>query len=152
MRVAVFHNLPSGGAKRALYGFVKYLTGFGHSVDVHLPDTADEEYLPLAPVADKCFVYAVKRTLRGVITSAVRYIPSVQYSLSDLERVHERIAVAINADRYDIVLVEQDQYAGSPFLLRFLDLPAVYYCQQPVRLAQGILEKLAPHRRSSLLR
>jgi hypothetical protein len=26
MKIAVFHNLPSGGAKRALYGYLDYLT------------------------------------------------------------------------------------------------------------------------------
>ena len=36
MKIAVFHNLPSGGAKRALYGNIKYLTK-DHEVDVFIP-------------------------------------------------------------------------------------------------------------------
>lgn len=51
MMIAVFHNLPSGGAKRALYSFVKYLENVGNQVDVHVPSNADEHYLPLKDVA-----------------------------------------------------------------------------------------------------
>jgi len=47
MKIAVFHNLPSGGAKRALYSFVKYLTKSGHLVDVFVPSTADETFFTI---------------------------------------------------------------------------------------------------------
>ena len=50
MRVAIFHDLPSGGAKRALYTFVKFLTKSGHTVEVFVPSSADESYLPLKDV------------------------------------------------------------------------------------------------------
>ena len=43
MKIAVFHNLPSGGAKRALYGYVEYLMKMNHQVDVFVPSTANEE-------------------------------------------------------------------------------------------------------------
>jgi hypothetical protein len=51
MKVVVFHNLPSGGAKRALYSFVKYLENVGNQAGVHGPSNADEHYLPLKDVA-----------------------------------------------------------------------------------------------------
>jgi hypothetical protein len=51
VRIAVFHNLPSGGAKRALYSFVKCLKNVGNQVDIHVPSTADERYLPLKDFA-----------------------------------------------------------------------------------------------------
>src|SRR6266852_2005978 len=47
MRIAVWHNLPSGGGKRALYDHVRGLVARGHSVEVWCPPTADREYLPL---------------------------------------------------------------------------------------------------------
>ena len=46
MKIAVFHNLPSGGTKRALCSFVKYLKNVGNQVDIHVPSTADEHHLP----------------------------------------------------------------------------------------------------------
>src|SRR5216684_1667876 len=47
MKIAVWHNLPSGGGKRALYDQVRALIARGHTVETWCPDTADREYLPL---------------------------------------------------------------------------------------------------------
>ena len=48
MRIAVWHNLPSGGGKRALYYHVRGLVERGHSVEAWCPSTSDRNYLPLS--------------------------------------------------------------------------------------------------------
>ena len=48
MRIAVWHNLPSGGGKRALYYHVRGLVEKGHSVEAWCPSTSDRNYLPLS--------------------------------------------------------------------------------------------------------
>src|SRR5437773_10631232 len=48
MRIAVWHNLPSGGGKRALYYHVRGLIERGHSVEAWCPSTSDRNYLPLS--------------------------------------------------------------------------------------------------------
>src|SRR6266478_2732631 len=47
MRIAVWHNLPSGGGKRALFHQVKGLVKRGHAVKIWCPPTADLGFLPL---------------------------------------------------------------------------------------------------------
>lgn len=47
MRVAVWHNLPSGGGRRVLHDHVTALAGRGHAVEVRCPPTADRRYWPL---------------------------------------------------------------------------------------------------------
>src|SRR5216683_2521051 len=47
MKIAVWHNLPSGGGKRALYDHVRGLVARGHSVEVWCPPTASRTFLPL---------------------------------------------------------------------------------------------------------
>src|SRR5229473_8596052 len=47
MKIAVWHNLPSGGGKRALYYHVRGLVERGHTVESWCPPTADVSYLPL---------------------------------------------------------------------------------------------------------
>ena len=117
MKIAVFHNLPSGGAKRVLYGFVNYLTKSGHLVDVFVPSTANENFLPLKEVVNKVNVFSVKKTFSGLIYSTFRYIPPIKMSISlrDLEKTEKEIAYAINRQDYDVVFSEQDQYTLSPF-------------------------------------
>ena len=80
IKIAVFHNLPSGGAKRALYGFIKYLDTAGYVVDVYIPDTANETFLPLKDIASELKVFPIKKGfLRSFIHSK---IPSIIKSVS----------------------------------------------------------------------
>ena len=146
MKVAVFHNLPSGGAKRALHGFVKHFAQAGWVVDVFIPSTADEGFLSLKTWARTVRVFPVQPTLGGAFTSTIRHLPplgSYRYPLADLERTQKRMAAAIDGGEYDIALIEQDRYTMSPFLLKFLDTPHIYYCQQPCRFNEAILRTLS---------
>lgn len=144
MKLAVFHNLGSGGAKRALYGLVKYLAGSGHVVEVFVPTTANEDFLPLREVVHGVRVFPVRTTLGGIISSSAKYLPPVSgsCSLTDLERSHKTIARVINEGDYAAVFVEQDRFTVSPFILRFLTKPSVLYCQQPSRRGEAIWQTL----------
>jgi glycosyltransferase involved in cell wall biosynthesis len=51
VRIAVWHNLPSGGGKRALYYHVRGLVERGHHVEIWCPQTANREYLALGEFA-----------------------------------------------------------------------------------------------------
>ncbi|WP_200956739.1 hypothetical protein [Thermococcus barophilus] len=146
MKIAVFHNLPSGGAKRALYGFVRYLVSTGNSVDVFIPSTANEEFLPLKDIANNVYVFPVKNTILGMIYSTFQYVPPVRISLVDLEKTEKKIAHIINRRDYDVVLSEQDQFTMSPFFLKYIKKPTVYYCQQPSRHHEAILQRLSQKR------
>ena len=149
MKIAVFHNLPSGGAKRALYGFVKYLTKSGHFVDVFIPSTANEIFLPLKKIVNKVNVFPMKKTFGGLVYSTFRYIPPIRMSicLRDLEKTEKTIADIINNMDYNIVFSEQDQYTMSPFFLKYIKKPTVYSCQQPSRCDEAILQNISQKRK-----
>ena len=143
MKIAVFHNLPSGGAKRALYGIVKYLTIASCDVDVFVPSSADETFLPTKQLTKNTTILPVRKTVTGFIKSMVYYILPVRISLADLEETQKKLATIINHGQYDVVFVEQDQYTMSPFILKYLDKPHVYYCPQPRRSNEAILVQLS---------
>jgi hypothetical protein len=143
MKIAVFHNLLSGGAKRALYNNVDYLTG-NHQIDVYIPSTAEENYLPLKYVADNLYSFKVNNSAFGYLYSIIKHFPS-KISLYDLEKAHKNIAETINRQDYDVILCEQDKYTMAPFLLKYIKKPHVYYCQQPLlsqkEISQFLYEK-----------
>ena len=144
MKVAIFHNLPSGGAKRALWGNVRHLSAAGCSIDVFVPSTADEDFLPLRQFANSVNVMPVHPTPFGLAKSAIKHLfPRGWLSLADLEETQKRIADIINKGEYDIAFVEQDRYTMSPFILKYLTLPHVYYCQQPRRSNEAIQKALS---------
>ena len=148
MKIAVFHNLPSGGAKRALHGLINYLTKSGHLVDVFVPSTANENFFPLKEIVNKVNVFSVKKTFSGLIYSTFRYIPPIRIpvSLRDLEKTEKKIACAINRQDYDVVFSEQDRYTMSPFFLKYIKKPTIYYCQQPSRFHEVILQNISQKR------
>lgn len=136
LNIAVFHNLPSGGAKRSLYSYVDYLTKHGHIVDVFIPETANEEYLPLDAVANSVVKYDVKPSFfREKLYSIFSYVPAIikRVSVSNVMKTEEKIAEDLNDSGYDIVYCEQDQFTMTPIIFKYLTKPSVYYCQQPIR-------------------
>ena len=142
MKIAVFHNLPSGGAKRSLYGFVGYLTKEGHVIDVYIPETANEDFLPLNDLCDNLYEFPIKRTFKASLSSRYHHpLSSVEVNLEDLENTEKRIAENINSKKYDVVICEQDQYTMAPFFLKYIKIPTIYYCQQPPR-TDVILKRL----------
>jgi len=150
MKIAVFHNLPSGGAKRALYGYLDYLDKGGHEVDVYVPSTADEEFMPLKNVSRNLEIFPVKKTRTGSLYSSLQYVPPLIKSISlwDLEKTQKEIAETINSADYDLVFSEQDQFTMTPFFLKYIKGPTVYYCPQPPR-NEAILEAVS-HRKQEI--
>lgn len=143
MKIAVFHNLPSGGAKRALHNYVDYLSKHDHTVDVFIPSTANEKFLPLEEVSNSLTVFPVGKTLKGSLYSTFKYVsPLIKtISLRDLELTQKEIAETINKKNYDVVFSEQDQFTMTPFFLKYIQHPTVYYCPQPPR-NEAILKSL----------
>jgi glycosyltransferase involved in cell wall biosynthesis len=133
MRIAVYHNLPSGGAKRTLYEEVRRLTG-KHHIDVFTLSSANHEFADLRPFAAHHKVYDFEpRPLFsspfGRLNQAVR--------LNDLKRVQaltKIIAQDIEQGDYDVCLLQPCQFETSPSLIRYLqNTPTVYFCQEPLR-------------------
>jgi len=143
MKIAVFHNLPSGGAKRALYNLVKCLAKAGHVLDAFIPSTADEGFCPLRDVVSGYRIFPVRQTT--IVTTALALRRSLQLGrcLMEQERTQKSIADAINSGSYDVVFSEQDYWTLSPFVLKFLAGPSLYYCQQPNRSQEAFVQMIA---------
>ncbi len=56
MRIALWHNLPWGGAKRALYDQVSGLLNSGHQLESWCPPSADQEFFPLSDLVPEHIV------------------------------------------------------------------------------------------------
>jgi glycosyltransferase involved in cell wall biosynthesis len=139
MKIALFHNLTFGGGERALYNLNKQLTMAGHAVDAFVPANADESCISLKDVVTRHRVFPIRRTFLGRASSALRRAALLSRSWLDDERAQKSIAETINAGSYDVVLSDQDHRTMSPFILRYLTGPVVYYCHQPCRSGETIL-------------
>ena len=123
MRIALFHNLPSGGAKRAIFEFIKYLSK-AHEIDLYIYDIKAEDFLDIRPL--------VKNTIfvDGGETSGARGVGRI-ISINRASAASKKAARLINDGKYDVALVMQCKVTNSPYVLRYLDIPSLYFCHEP---------------------
>lgn len=138
MRVAIFHCLPSGGARRAMVEMAKQLLAEGSKIDFFLTSNADEEFLPsnLPGVGVRMWRTEPWEGF-GTSTRAKRAARMAGFVRATrlATDVHKRMAAEIDEGAYDLAFVHHDRVMQSPALLRFLTTPSVYYCQEPIRAA-----------------
>lgn len=120
MKIAVCYNLPFGGAKRAMHELVKRLAQ-RHTVDFYSVNAEVADRLGIGPF--------VRRT---IVTPGPLPKPGwgMLRGLIGIRRTYRRIAEQINQGEYDVALVSQCQLTQSPYVLRDLRIPSVYYCQE----------------------
>lgn len=143
MKIAVYHNLPPGGAKRVLFEQIKYLSSH-HQVFLFELESTDEEYLDVRGFCKEVRRYNIKK--RGY--KKFKKIYQDFWIITELRVVHKQIAKDIDCSSFDVVLVHPDMYTQAPFILRYLKTPSVYYCHEWLRIAYEkefrITETLSP--------
>ena len=149
MRVAVYDNLPPGGAKRAAYELGRRLAR-DHEVDLYQLSTTSREAFDLSTDVRNVFRYQFapffgllnQRLARGHLA------PRSLTMFAPLRALHARIARDMIERSYDIVLAHTDAMTQSPYLLRWLPRGVgVYYCQEALRVTREPVI-LAEHRRA----
>lgn len=132
MKIAVFHNVPPGGAKRVVYEEVKYLSK-KYQIDIYKYTSNDENFLDIRPFGEKVKVYNID--IKSKLSGFINRLEKDFKNFFILERVSEEIAQEINNGNYDVVLVHPDKFTQSPYILKFLTIPSVYYCHELLRIA-----------------
>lgn len=132
MRIAVYHNLSSGGAKRSLYEFTRRLAR-RHQIDAYSLSCGEHEFADIRPFVNNTYITPFTPT--RLFKRPFGRLNQISY-LNDvfrLDRIDKSIAAQIDGEHYDIVFVHHCRYRQSPGLLRYLSTPSVYYCQEPPR-------------------
>ena len=148
MRIAIYENLPPGGAKRASFGFGCYLAGH-HEVDLYRLTITDNRMFDLAPLVRRVFVYPFA-PFGGLLDARLNdghFAPRSYTLFGPLRRLHRRIAADLRGRGYDVVLAHTDAMTQSPYLLRWLaGQRNIYYCHEVLRIREEHAAQVA-HRR-----
>lgn len=130
MNIAFFHELSFGGAWRTVDEYGKRLKK-KHKVDLYTV-TQNNQTIVLEKF-HQVFLYPFhpKEWSKGNWKVRV-YKDTIE--LLQLNLLHRQIAKEINKKDYDLVFVHPSQYTQAPFLLKYLLLPSIYYCQEPLRI------------------
>jgi len=155
VRIAIWENLPPGGAKRAAFELGRALAG-RHEVDLYrLTDTSHRAY-DLQPFVHRVHAYRHSPVF-GLFDRRLaqgRLAPRSLTVFGSLRRTHQRIAADIRRGGYDVVLANTDGMTQSPYLLRWLaPVPRVYFCQEVLRVVQerGLRNQWRRQQRGAML-
>ena len=151
MRLAIYENLPPGGALRTSYEIGLRLMKRGHEIDLYRLNTyMDKGPFDLAACGVTTRVtpyHPLLGTLQGRLRDG--HLAPRSYTLfGPLKRVHRALAAEMSSRAYDAVLVHPDAMTHAPYVLRWLaTVPTIYYCQEPPRFAteRAVLDE---HRRN----
>ena len=134
MKIAVWHNLPSGGGKRALYYHVRGLVERGHEITCWSLDTADQVYLPLTEFAREHVVSW--RPSDGSRKHRAGDWAEYDRAINDMRAFDEasrRCAREIEAGDFDLLFANSALPYHVPFIVRHVRMPKLLYLQEPCR-------------------
>jgi glycosyltransferase involved in cell wall biosynthesis len=135
MKIAVWHNLPSGGGKRALYEHVRGLLARGHTVESWCPPTADQSYLSLGELTTEHVVPLdwqprAEKKLAARLTT-LRLDPLTR--IEALDRHCRQCAEEINRGDFDLLFANSSLYLSVSSIGCHVRLPKAIYLGEPSR-------------------
>ncbi|MCB0359814.1 MAG: glycosyltransferase family 4 protein [Bdellovibrionales bacterium] len=139
MNIAFYHNLPSGGAKRAVFEMIRGLSKRGHRIWEYAPKTesAERNFMSLSDYCEKSIFFDSHQ-----LQPVERWIPLITPYLNlailianftRIDRMSRYAAKVIDAHEPDVVFVHDCMIAGPPHILPYLHSATVYYCHHGLR-------------------
>jgi len=145
MRIAVWHNLPSGGGKRALYYHVRGLVARGHTVESWCPSSADQTYLPLSELVPEHIRPLNGRPARVTnrLTGLIDLYRGQVEAIKALDWHCRQCADEINRGGFDILFANSSLYLRAAPIGRHVSIPKVLYLNEPNRALYEAFPDLA---------
>lgn len=132
MKIAVWHNLPSGGGKRQLYYHIKGLIEQGHYVESWCTSTAaSSDFLPLSDLIKENVV-----PLDGFspkFNHTFRNKSTVKSLINAMERHCQKCAEQINSKGFDVLFINACAFLRTSSIAEFATIPTVLYLGEPYR-------------------
>ncbi len=135
MRVAIWHNLPSGGGNRALHDQVRGLVARGHHVEIWCPPTANRSFLPLGDIVTEHVVPLDehRRPAKGRVDHWLKPYRETIASYEAMDLHCQACAAEINAGGFDLLLAHPCVFFRASPIGRHVKLPKVLFLQEPKR-------------------
>lgn len=134
MRIAVWYNLPSGGAKRALYHHVRGLVARGHDVEVWCTPRSRDGFLPLGDgVTEHVVPVGSWWAPRAQVLHHLADYLDMRGKAAALDRHCRACAEEINAGSFDVLFANSCADTVVSAVGRYVVGPRVLYLPEPCR-------------------
>lgn len=128
MKIAVFHELPIGGARDGVYYFGEGLASNGVAVDLYY--VSNKEIKKTTSFFRKVYFYKfTSKKWSGGNWKARLYKDTIE--LYRLNELHKKIAKKVDSKNYDLIFVNGSEYIEAPFILKYVSTFKAFYCHDP---------------------
>jgi glycosyltransferase involved in cell wall biosynthesis len=134
MKIAVFYDLPYGGARRTLYSHLSALRDAGNNMEIWtLTEWPDErDFSQFGKIhnlnIDKNKISALQSKFKNP-----KFFWQTSKMIKQIENYQKICAEEINAGNFDIVFVNSCSITYMPYIGKFLKVPSVLYLGEPYR-------------------
>ena len=133
MRIAVWHNLPSGGGARAMQMHIDGLLARGHFIEVWGSNPTASGFLTF-PQSVNCHTVPLERSEAFSFRQQIASCFFLEDSNLKAMKAHAlQCANEINAGDFDIVFLNSCFYYAAPLIAPYLEKPTVLYLGEPFR-------------------
>ncbi|MBF0198188.1 MAG: glycosyltransferase, partial [Planctomycetes bacterium] len=132
MKLAIYHNLPTGGALHHLSQVARALHQAGHELHLFTPSCAEQKFYSFKDIIlSHSQIQREKWTVSRPILNPILYRNYLKKCINQEKDLAEKI----NSAGFDGIYLGQCQTWTEPPLLKFLskDLPSILYCAEPKR-------------------
>ncbi|MCL4353421.1 glycosyltransferase family 4 protein, partial [Patescibacteria group bacterium] len=130
MKIAFFHELPYGGARRAVKEYGRILKS-RHEIDLYYVDEVEDQKINEV-FTSVSYHWFLPKKREGKDFKTRLFKDTIE--LYRLFHLHQKIAKKIDGGNYDFVFVHPSRFTQAPFVLRFLKTKKIYFCQEPLRI------------------
>lgn len=127
MKIAIYHELPKGGARKSVNEMAKFLKN-NHTVDLFTLENSSIPNEKTYFTNIKLFKFKAK-TWNGKNPKVRLYKDTVE--LWKLYELNKRIAKEIRDQKYDLLFVHASMRIEAPFILRFKNSKKIFYLHDP---------------------
>jgi glycosyltransferase involved in cell wall biosynthesis len=140
MKIAVWHNLPSGGGKRQLYDHVRELVQRGHHIEAWCPEfAAQTSFLPLSDLIPE---HIVPLEMTREFHTTLRPASLMKKMIVALDEHCRNCAEQIGSSNFDLLYANSCTFIRAPSIARHCSLPAAVYLGEPYRWFYEALPEL----------
>ena len=155
MKIAVWHNLHSGGGSRALQYHILGLIERGHQVEVWAVNPDANGFMKLPASVKLHAVPAVHSKANPSFKEKISLLFfEKEANMLAMEAHCQQCADEIHAGNFDVLFANSCSYYAVPFIGRFVKIPKVLYLGEPMRFLYEAMPKQvweAPNRTQSKL-
>jgi glycosyltransferase involved in cell wall biosynthesis len=133
MRIAIWHNLPSGGGARALNYHLNGLVRRGHEVELWSCNPTADGFIQI-PESVKIHQIELKRHQKESFSDKFNsYFYDKNRNMIEMERHCQACAEQINVGGFDLLFANSCFYYAVPFIGQFVNIKKVLYLGEPSR-------------------